>query len=731
MSKYLEILIGNEPVEVTSIEELPLTISYRLEDKEDFTKKKGSVALSVVLPATVQNDKVANTYHNPSIEDLTANQSYRGIRDSIIRVSGQELMVGKAFLKSAKHNRIPIEYAYDFYGNNADWMIDLKESTLHEFLKHITFTFNKSLIIDSWDFDGTDEALPYVFAPIKYGQIMSTLPSLIDGKVLEDYNMEPTYMKPSISKYWLIYWAFKSIGYRVQSDFFETEYFRRQVMPWTWGNFLDSDGTRLDVLKFLALSTNQVAVVNEDFEGWFDVMATNDSTNGGYDNSGTYTYEGGEEMRWTYPTVDTLDFGILEATLHLNIFAEALAVASSDVTLEIAWFKNGVQDGASTMLVELHAPVVGRRDANGSYEDYHTFTVSPGDYLSARVWLHVNSTSVGRAHINFSVDTFEMAYFRTPLGGTIDFDNFLGLKKYKFLEFLAGVVDEFNLTIQTNSAEKVVYMEPTHPYATGHDLSLASGGYFNGKYLDWSDKQDLAQDSEIENFVDSERELVFKYKDDSNDGTLKKIQDRNTTKLGLGKYVFPERFKAGKKEIENRFFSPTMHYDVEQWRTVTHEPPQMIIMAPENVSNLSRGEAQNTFQPKSVYYKGTTTDYKWVFDGEDTHPYPFMFAVNYKTGGEVDPILSYSDELIGPELTPITGKGLLRRFFLQRLAIMRNGQYYTTWFRLNNNDVANFLHREHIICRGQRWELIELNYKPLKDESTQCTLKKWAPILSA
>ncbi len=95
-----------------------------------------------------------------------------------------------------------------------------------------------------------------------------------------------------------------------------------------------------------------------------------------------------------------------------------------------------------------------------------------------------------------------------------------------------------------------------------------------------------------------------------------------------------------------------MHYDVVQWDTATSEAPQMIIMAPENVSNVSRGEAQNTFLPKSVYYKGLNSSYKWVFDNEGTHPYPEMFAVNYKVGGENDPVLSYADESIGCTVLP-------------------------------------------------------------------------------
>lgn len=732
MVKYLEILIDNKPVDLSSIEELPLMISYKLEDRNNFQTKQGSSVLSLSFPATNKNGEVANTYHNPGIEDLTIEHRLRGIRNSKIRINSQEILTGKAFLKEAVHTDRPVRFEYDFYGNNSDWLIDLKDLTFYDILKHITFVFSKSGIIDSWSFNGTLESIPYVFAPVRYGQTMETFIHPDTNLPIEDYNMIPVYMKPALSKYWIIYWAFKTIGYKINSDFFDLPYFRRQVMPWTWGSFLDSDGTRLDVLKFLAKSTGSVSYNNMDITTFANVLATNDFLNGGYDNSDSYQYVGTDTMQWSYLTAPAFNFGLLEANFHLAVFVNAKASANSAVELRVQWFKNGIRvingsdNGNGTELVNLKAPVVGSRSYYGIAEDFLKINVNQGDVVTAKLYVHTFDSGFGKSLLTLSVEEFTLEYFKTPLGGTINFENFLALKNYKFLDFLGGVVDEFDLTVQTNSSVKAVYFEPTHKYSLLHNQSVKSGGYFNGNSLDWTFKQDLSKESVLEPFTDSERELLFNYKDDSNDGTLKKVQDRNNVLVGQAKYVFPERFMVGQRKIENRFFSPTMHYDVKQWTFAGFEEPQMVIMAPENISNLSKGEAQNTFQPKSCYYKGLTSDHKWVFDSDTNYMYPYMFAVNYKPGGENDPVLSYCDEVIGDE----KGVGLLRRFFYQRLAILDNGQYYKTWFKLSSNDVANFLHREFIICRNQKWELVQLDYRPLKEESSQCILKKWSPIIN-
>jgi hypothetical protein len=735
LNKYIKVAIDEQELELSNTDELPVAISYKLEDGDDFQSKKSSELLNLKVPATPANDKIANTFHNPGIEDLTPNETYKNFRKVKVEANGHELIIGKALLQKATHNLRPKSYEFDLYGNNGDWLIDLKETTLYDLLKHLNFTFTKQGIIDSWGFDGTNEDLPYVFAPVRYGQQMDDF-TQAPAQPIKDRNMKPEYMRPALSKYWLVYWAFKTLGYKISSDFFDKPFFRRQVMPWTWGNFLFSDGTRLNNLDFLAKST-ATQFVNFSYTGFWDLDVSNDSTNGGFDNNGVYSYIPSYTMQWTYNPA--FNYGSLLGTFHLNVFLQAVATANSDVEVRVQYFKNGIRvvshddNGNGTELLSLHAPAIGRRDFIGNVDDWLTVLVDPGDEITAKIYLHTFNSGTGISNVHGSVDAFELDYFRIPLGGIIDFQNYVALKKLKFLDFLRGIVDEFNLMVGTDPINKTVHFEPQHEYSVTNNFATKSGGYFNGKYVDWERKQDLSKDSDIILFSESERELIFKYKDDNNDGILKTVQDRFVTTLAAGKYVFPDRFKAGKKEIENRFFSPVMHYEVEQWKGLGTDPgesPQMICLIPENISNTSREEAQNTFEPKSAYYKGLVTNVGWVFDNDEMNTYPYMFAVNYKPGGQNDPILSYSDERIGKYPDAVIGKGLLKRFYWQRMAIMRNGQYYNpTFFKLNNIDITNWLHREHIICRGQRWELIEIReYQPLKEESTECFMRKWSPI---
>jgi hypothetical protein len=722
-TNYLEISIGNQQVSVTDPEVLPFAIDYKLEDEEDFQVKKGSEATQIVIPASLMNSRVANGFDQVGVEDMTPDQSFKGFQNILVKHNGYELMVGKAVLGEAAETDKPESYTFDAYADNNDWVIALADATLWDFLKRVRFIFSRQTIVDSWQYDGRDENLPYVFAPIRYGNPMGTVK--IDDEDVDDYNMAPEYMKPSVSKYWVIYWAFKSLGYQIQSTFFNSNYFRRQVMPWTWGNFLFSDGTRLSNLDFLAKSAADFHVEG-NYTGYADLGITNTTTLGAFDNNHSYSYNASsKEATWTY--LPQYNYGNLDATFHLGIYADAFARRNSDVELRARWFKNGAQVWES-LLINLNAPTIGRRTFTGFRDDYVTINVNPGDRVSVMLYLHIFDSGTGEGYITMKAEAFEIDYFRIPLGGTIDFENYGTLKNYKFLDMLRGVVDEFNLTVKTDNITKTVLIEPTHAYKVPGD-PVVHPGFFNGDFIDWNHKQDVSKLSKRILYKDYEREVIFRYKNDTNDGLQKTVQDRNTITLAAAKYVLPDRFKAGKKSMENRFFSPVMHYTVDQWKKITGTAPQMVAMVPENISNTSKDESQNTFLPKSCYYKGIIHGMGWVFDGSEETSFPFLFAVNYMKGGENDACLSYCDERTGELGSYKLVPGLLKTFFWQRMAIMRNGEWYNTWFNLKNYDVSGATHREFKICRNQRWELVSINnYSPLKQETTNVIMRRWVPV---
>ena len=739
-TKYISLIIGDAEIEASSLEDLPVSLNYSLEDNINSQVKTSSTALGITVPATIANSRQANTFYLPSIEDLTNGEVYKSFAKAGITASGYDLLIGKAILKSAIHRDKPISYTYDFYGDNADWVIDLKELTLYDILKHISFTLSKSHIESSWSFDGTDPAMPYVFAPVRYRAPFNGYRIDGDKSVALDDNIPPIYLRPALSKYWIIQWGFAKAGYRVISDFMNTEYYKRMVMPWSWGNFLSSEGTKLDIHRFRAKGDQSFFydAPNGGHGDIWDLQVTNDHDQGMFDNNGNpgdYVYNVIQKaMQWTY---NPPHYGTLEVTFSIDVYYRLSTSGNSDAVLKLQWYKNGVRidsgwgayDSDGNLIAEHHSSGVGGNTA-GVATSFFTTIVNPGDVIQCKVHRRTFESKVGHSSAEAQVQQFQIDYFRIPLGGQVDFDNFNSLKKYKFLDFLTGEIDLYDLSLGTIPERKEVVIEPTHAYSLQHNQAMKSPGYFVDDIIDWTGKKDLSKDWVLSLYSDGERERIVSFKNDNNDGIAKVVQDRHTIKLGSGKYALPDRFKSGKASQENRFFGPTMHFDVDQFRELgagvnTDVSPQMICMVPENISNTSNSESGNTFLPKSAYYKGLITGVgAWRWDGAVRQDYPYMFAVNYKSGGYNDPVLSYSDENIGGT----RAVGLLRRFFLQRFAVMRNGQWYNIYARLNNYDFAG-IHREHKELDGNKYELVSIsNYLPLKSDSTKAFLRKTTPV---
>lgn len=729
----LKIRLDNIEMDVDTNSDFPISFDYSLEDVENFQSKKGSESIGIRLPATLHNQKQFNTLNNTSVEDNTPNKFFRGIRKFVAETNGEEIFIGKAISKKGyRKSGVPSGFELNAFGNNGDWIMEMKELTLFEILKKIELTFTKETIVNSWNFDGTNENLPYVFAPVKYADPMD----LDSG---DDKNYHIKNFRPALSKFWTLRWAFQMFGYKVQSNFLDSPYYRRQTMPWTFGNFLSSEGTKYDIHRFLAKS--DVERRFEEMDGFVDLNVQDTPTPPCFDNNNTvpngdYTYQYGE-MTWKY---NTPHYGPLEVTFSHQIFYDYKIDMSSIVELNIYWYKRvgggSLVEIQRNQIFDHQAPTTGTTSGSELVTVFLSTLVNPDDEIICKVKLRVKETKTATvARCTLKVEQHQIDYFKIPIGGQVTFDSYLPLQKFKFLDFLRGEVDLFNLSFQTDPVNKVVLIEPTHEYSVIHDLSQKNKGYFNGNTLDWTLKEDVSKESFIELYDGNSREFVFKFRDDGNDGALKTIQDRYKITLASGKYVFSERFKAEKKEFENRFYSPTMHYNVNEFADVTGETPQFICLVPENISNTSSSESQNTFTPKSAYYKGRVSGVGgWRMkdnNGQITtyNDLPFMFAVNYKEGGQNDPILSYTDEKIGESGSYIVGRGLIKRFFWQRLVIMNDGIQLNTFFMLNNKDITNWFHQERIVINGEKFELIKIDgYKSLKGESTPCILRKWVPI---
>ena len=132
-------------------------------------------------------------------------------------------------------------------------------------------------------------------------------------------------------------------------------------------------------------------------------------------------------------------------------------------------------------------------------------------------------------------------------GQTFDLKNVIDSDSTQ-LGFLQGLIHAFNLQFTTDTVSKIVYIEPFNDFFKPQNVAV-----------DWTDKIDFSKSQESKWIQsDLKREMIFKYKTDSND---KVVENRGNTYWDGIIDEFPYReflsneFEVGKSIFENPFFA--------------------------------------------------------------------------------------------------------------------------------------------------------------------------------
>ena len=804
--KQLQIVIDGQTVEIGELGSTGLQLSYSLEDPEQFEQKQASMSLSNTLPATPNNARIFNSFHDPNVRDLSGDDRYSNPRPCEILVDGVTILRGKSILQDAGYSRIPEHYNISCYGQNGDWSLDMKDITLWDCLSDSTHTFDVATVEASWSQYDLNETKDYVYAPVRYRQPFGN----------DDDRVDIYHMRPSISIYWLLHRAFRTFGYSIKSKFLNTaNYFRRMVLPWTWGDFYDINGQIIEALKFKAvgkIAPFPAGVVDTSVQLWTGIptdpvntkwtittvppgYVTNfiggggnyrnffmDETTppAGFDNLNLYSWDvTTDTMTWRYAPPPALSATIgsnITATFTFNLIAFGSKTNAADLKLMVEVTKTPAGVGVPTvndyLLAELSILGTGFSTiGNLLTPTACSFTVpgiNIGDRLDFRLkhdlgpngitilssgW--VDTDPGGTTHYELVRSSFTLDHLFVPIGGTVNFKFYDKFRSYMLLDLLRGLIDAFDLEVQTDPISKIVYIEPMNEYRMPDGTPM--DGYFSKNRLDWTMKQDLSKVNTVSMYSDTERQFDFQFKQDGSDGgqniyaaRYKSIYLNNNIRSainntnsqngivagvpGAARYMFPQRFKKGARQLVNRFFSATMHYKHAAWGNLYGVAPQLITIFPENINDSSASAVTQIFEPKLAFYKGMCDPefyggWRWIGDkaapyGEAmaiSFPLPFMFSVNYGFTGEADPVLTYSDQLINGNIAP----GLVKNYYLRRLAIMRNGRQLKPWITLSLGEFTDWMHNNKIIINDALYHLIRIeNYNPLSDESCQCILWK-------
>jgi hypothetical protein len=695
----VKIYIDSKIADVTP-EGVNLVLTYSVKSKEGFEANTGTRSeYSFELPCTKRNDEIFQRFYD--VSEVTG--SRQTFLDARIEIDGMTFFTGRCQLQSVAlindfHYWKGDSYKVAFYGNNVDWIVQLKDKYLnqYDFGQH---TYNRNDIIGHWGNIYSMDNYKYILIKWKDWAVV--------GQV------DPLESTPALFIRTIVEKIFAGIGYTINSTFMTSSWFSKLVLPIPlpdkYGNdFSDAYLTIEAEDNVISDSIGGVGVYICPTQTFSPTVGANP-----YNNiTGTYTapYQG------YYLCEFSVSITNLTGGNGTTGFAFGFSINGAAIVFP-TW--------GATALSPIQ-PYTTDTEIKGEY----VFLLAAGDTVEvAGIW-GGGGTSVDRT-----------AFFRVTGeadiidGALIDFRYIIN-KTWKSIDLLKGIAHAFNLVFETNTNTRVVTIEPSDQYLyedkNGFTRQL-NAGFYNVGLSDTIEKTfavDLKKVGEVESYTEISSKLRLGWKEDSADPTVESLNEANGDELNLFEAKFDytaNRFKEDEDSIENPFFAASaLIFDSEILPAVFTKTPLIPIIWKENYFEISTSAEKNINVLPRIFVS-EIPNATWngeinVFDGVNvvTYPCPHAYMIDYNDTDGYQTSLSFSNH------TNINGqfiKGLMERFYLNRLIRTQTGKRLQVAMFWDAILLQNLTFRDKIRIHGDEYILQEVNsFNVGKRDSTKTYL---------
>lgn len=684
-NQYTKLFINNQEIDLFKAEELPLNITKRVNNIEGEIQGDYSRA-SVSVPATSNNVLILG--------------DSRQFFDFRIEVDGQPSFNGTARVRKGKtfsqgYAAIKETFEVNLISNNSSWFVQLGETMLSE-LTDLVVNFSQANILTGFVSDPAARQHGFTFIKLKEWLHPVGAPPTLRYQLSLLEATPVLYIKPLIEE------AFNSIGYTIQSDFFDTDMFKKLVMP----TFLPKKMPFGYNEKYLNTKVSHTAPF---------------STGPGP----------------TDPFIfDTIDQAAPQNPTAYNV-ATGLYTCPVDGYYEIiiSWtfgtpFVIGPGDGFVAVIQENSFPLgigFGWPQLGGLYPANETLTASTvllldaGDTLSMGIGVGVTAVPIDKAEMIINGEAI------ITEGVDIDFKYLL--EEYSFKDFFSGIIAMCNLSIETDEVAKVVTIEPKDNYFNTSRTPTTTEikeGFYGNTQKDYSQLIDYSKKGSFD-FPEMQGSFNYIYASDE-DPTADFVEGINDMKIYEARFLMGEGSNTTKtKTTEVPFFAKTIHVsDFEATAPDSNAVPQFALIYPTNfILDPTATEERTNIKPRILYFAGQRTGgnfpesdgYIELFEAIGVlTPNPLSFMVNYTDITGLDPNLGFDTKIING----VSSSGLLQTFYLQEMTRNNIAELRKSYVKFNSIDYLNFTHRTKAFIDGERYIVQTLQgFNPLKDAPTQ------------
>ena len=686
-------------------EDIAIPLTFQVSDIKEPENRKGSFSKTIVLQGTKNNNTVLTHVYEidkaiqqDSVQlapDFNPNlkAAFQLYQDSVL------IFQGTAQLMNVRQGDMGVEYEVVLYSDSVSLFTSFNDDTLSALdFSEYNHEFNLANTSGSWqDYiikDGTPEAFAlgsgYVYPLID--RALSTLPDNVHINTLSP----ALYLKTVIDK------VFSTYGYSYESAFFESEFFKRLIIPSRSDNYTLTS----DEIRQRSFSAN----TNADTDIYADTVKVESLINYGNEN-----YDFGSNFNintFTAPENGYYSF-IVKAVFDWVWELDYIASPSFAFHVWIAVKVNGDIKQSIGYTVVAESNETSGTKVSASVRDLvlRDIRLTSGDEVKTYVIIEAVHSNVKAA--NGKVRLKSGSYFyniisKTTLeeGMTVNMNKALP-KNIKISEFMSSVFRLFNC-----------YVMPDRDNAR-HLIIEPYPDFFTDEAVDWSDKIDVGQDIEI--IPMGELNAVrykFRYKEDKdylNEQHLKMFS------IGYGDrdVVINNDFTTDEKVIEVIFSNTPL--------SSRNGSPVMAGIYGSDNGNIIPLKENNI---RLLLYGGLKTGLwtlRYSSGQKDLTQYPFAGHLDDAFNPVYDLCFAPPRYLFYLDFVNYTDNNVYNRFWKKYITEItdKDSKVVRAWAYLTSVDIATLDFRKLYFWHDHYFRLLKItDYNPLSSKPVLCEFLK-------
>ena len=480
--------------ELDIFQDLPISLVIQQTDLTDLTGRKVPYSKTIVLPDTSKNSRVFENYFEVNGIDFNPLSKLQ----CVVQYRGTDIFSGVLRLNSVTETLNGRNWEIYILGEVSDFSSEIRNYTLQQLdwldLQHEQDYDN---VLLSWEAKGdtTDGLLDgdIIYPLINYGLVYdgtSTTPQFSFDYVsgtsfsLTGHSVSPNYFKPAVRIKKVVEKIFEKTTYTLQSDFFDTEYFKSIYMD----TFTDgrigalsvSAVTNQNIFKVYTNDQNTPSPIYTHTLNQNTLIPINWRTESpdGYDPLGNFELGTVSQVAPTNEGYFRVPFtGDYYFNVRFN-YSDPNFVLPGGSTFYILGNKNqslsNINVGTFYSSPQLNCDPFG---AQKEADLYFSASCQTGDYI--KLFILMDGFSSGLGH-QVKLSGYNFGGVTTPnpmwdlynspaLQGEQIVDLSLGINNMNSLDFIKSLITMFNLVILQDESKGVIRIEPYTWYYNDSD----------------------------------------------------------------------------------------------------------------------------------------------------------------------------------------------------------------------------------------------------------------------